>query len=133
MPKITKRMDKILSQRDRDTVRDALIRYAHHNGFKGKDLKYNQKTLELILPFCAKLNTYWEVEVSEICWRGSTFAASGVEHLKNLLRDKGCEFDKKLEEYSEYATNDDESDDEDKPNPDEKEEEAKEPEPPSVA
>ena len=57
MPKITKRMNKAMSQRDRDTVRDALIRYAHDNKLKGKDIKYNQKTLDEVLPYCAKLNT----------------------------------------------------------------------------
>ena len=92
MPPICKRLNKNLTDPEREEVKQALLDYAIDYGYSANELKSDNALVEDLLPYLTKISSRWKGLEDCIEWKGSSAHSHVLGTLKNQLREKGRYF-----------------------------------------
>ena len=98
MPPISKRLNRNLTDLEREEVKQALLDYAIDCGYSANELKSDHNLVDDLLPYLVKISGRWKGLEENIEWKGSSAHAHVMGTLKNQLRDKGRYFVAHLKE-----------------------------------
>ena len=90
------RLGHRLYQRDKDTLKQALLDYCLDNDLEAKEVPGDDYLIDAVLPYAARIDEHWTGLNTCIEFRASAAGEHMKEYLKNQIRQKGKYLDQKI-------------------------------------